>query len=170
MEDSQLPNVKDKIDLLKHMEKIQRDELNYRRDREHKIFTWSSNILLILIGALLITKPSESVVWLAYGFWGKVVTSVVVILLVVFSMQWQSRNRRWHAENGGVIQRIDYLLHYYEDGYFDPVGEITIFPGNWWTDYHTGDIRIIKRLWSVNYVSATAVLGLLALAMIWVPQ
>ena len=160
----------DKTDLLKHMEIIQRSELNYRREREYKIFIWSSNILLALIGVLLVTKPSESVVWLPYGLWGKIITSVIVMLLVIFSVKWQNRNRKWHTENGHVIQKIDSLLHYYERGYFDPTGEEAIFPENWWTDYPTEDLRLVKRLRSVNYVSATAILGLLAIIMIWVPQ
>jgi hypothetical protein len=32
MEETQYPSVKDKADLLKHMELIERDELNYRRE------------------------------------------------------------------------------------------------------------------------------------------
>ncbi len=43
----------EKIDLLKHIEQIQRDNFKYHRDFQNKIFIWSSNILLIVIGALL---------------------------------------------------------------------------------------------------------------------
>jgi ABC-type transport system involved in Fe-S cluster assembly fused permease/ATPase subunit len=164
------PITEDKVDLLKHMELIQRAELNQRREREYKIFTWSSNILLALIGALLIARQSQGIVWLQYGFWGKVTASITVVLLVIFSVQWQNKNRRWHIENGGTIQRIDYLLHYYEKGHFDPEGEVTIFLERWREGYSMEDLRIVKRLTSVNYVSATAILGFLAIVMIWVPQ
>jgi hypothetical protein len=169
MRESQAQNVEDKIDLLKHMELIQRDELNQRRELEYKVFAWSSNILLALIGALLITKQSEGVVWLSYGIWGRVVASITIASLVVFSMQWQNKNRKWHQENGSVIQRIDCLLHYYDKGYFDPTGEVTIFPENWRTGYTSTNLKIVERLRSVNYISATALLGLLALIMIWIP-
>ncbi len=167
-EETEVLGMKDKIDLLKHMELIQRSNVQYRSEREHNVFSWSSNILLVLIGALLITKPSESVVWSTYGLWGRIVASIAVVLLVAFSVQWQNRNRRQQRENGEVIQRIDHLLHYYEKGYFDPKGEITIFPEHWATVYPSKDLSITKRLRSTTYPAATAILGLLAIAMIWV--
>jgi len=157
-----------KIDLLKHMEIIQRSNVQYRIERETNVFNWSSNILLILIGALLITKPSERAVWLTYGIWGRGVATVAVIFLATFSIQWQNRNRRLQRENGEVIQRIDHLLHFYEKGYFDPKGGTAIFPEHWETQYPARDIRITKRLRSTTYPAATAILCLLAIAMIWV--
>jgi hypothetical protein len=55
-----------KIDILKHIHKEQWSEVQYRREREYRIFTWTSNILLALIGALLITKLPENIVWKPY--------------------------------------------------------------------------------------------------------
>jgi len=167
-EEPEVLDLKDKIDLLKHMELIQRSNVEYRSEREHNIFSWSSNILLVLIGALLITKPSESVVWTAYGLLGRVVASIAVALLVAFSIQWQNRNRKQRYENAEVIQRIDHLLHYYEKGYFDLKSEATILPERWVTVYPLKDLSIAKRLRSTTYPAATAILGLLAIAMIWV--
>jgi hypothetical protein len=167
-EEAEVLTLKDKIDLLKHMEMIQRSNVQHRIEREQSVFSWSSNILLVLIGALLIAKPSESAVWSSYGLWGRVVATIAVILLVTFSIQWQNRNRRLQRENGEVIQRIDHLLHYFEKGYFDPNGELTIFPEHWATAYPTKDLGVTKRLRSTTFPAATAILGLLAIAMIWV--
>ncbi len=33
--------IDNKIDILKHIDSIQRDEVMFRREREYKIFTWS---------------------------------------------------------------------------------------------------------------------------------
>ena len=155
-----------RVDLLKHMELIQREELKYRRELQYKIFAWSNSIFLLLIGALLVTNPSENAVWLSFGFWGKLVASATVLLTVVFSLQWQNRNRKLHVDTAGVIKRIDCLLHYFDKGYFDPQKEITIFPQHW-SDYGEEKVNIKTRLGTINYASATTMLGGLAIAMVW---
>lgn len=169
MNESESLSIGDKIDLLKHMELIQRAEVRSRHEREQNVFSWSSNILLVLIGALLIVKPSEGAVWLAYGVWGKTIASMTVLVLVWFSIRWQNRNRRWQRENGAVIQRIDRLLHYYDKGFFDSAEETAILPEHWWTDhYPTDTLTLAKRLTSTTFPAATAILGFLAIVMVWV--
>lgn len=157
----------EKIDLLKHMEMLQRQELNYRREMQYRIFTWSSTMLLAAIGTLLITKPSESPIFVPYGVWGRIMASLAIGLLVVFAVRWQALNRRWHSENGAVIQRIDDLLHYYDKGYFDPKGEMSILPEHW-ADYSRKPMSTFKIILTENYILATSLLGLLTLAVIWV--
>ena len=156
-----------KIDILKHVKENQCDEVHYRREREYRIFTWSSNILLALIGALLITRQPEGVVWKAYGGWGNVVASAAVVLVVAYSTAWQRRNNKFRGRNAQVISRVDKALHCFERGYFDPEGG-ALCPDEW-SDY--GEKRPTLRGWlfGVNYVSATFLLGILALIMIWVP-
>jgi len=156
----------EKIDLLKHIAKIQSDDLKYHRDFQHKIFVWSSNILLIIIGSLLISKQSQSIIWITYGFLGRLIATFTVFVIVIFSIKWQTRHRIWHEEHREVINKIDNLFHCYEKGYFDPVGEIRIFPERWVNSVKK-DRSVIKRLTSINYGSATAILGLLVFAMIW---
>jgi hypothetical protein len=158
----------EKVDLLKHIELTQRDDLKYHRDFQYKIFVWSGNILLILIGALLITKPTENIVWTIYGFLGRLTASLTVIAIVIFSVKWQNRHRKWHQENRQVISKIDILLHCYEKGYFASSEEISLFPERWNDSSEMEDISIFKRIRNVNYISATMFLGLLAVVMIWV--
>lgn len=85
-----------KIDLLKFIYQDQRSEVEYRREREHKIFT----------------------------------------------------------------------LHCFEKGYYDPSGG-ALFPDNW-SSYGRNKITFRRRLFAANYASATFLLGILALIMIWV--
>jgi len=155
---------KERTELLKHMELIQRSELNYRREMEYKIFTWSNSILILIIGALLITKPSEGVFWLSYGYVGKLVASMAIFVLVLWSVRWQDKNRKLHIGNADVIKRIDFLLHYFEDGYFDTA---SILPKAW-MDYGNEKVDLPTRLGTINYASATAFLGLLTIIMVWV--
>ena len=168
MQEPETNATKDKIDLLKHMELIQRQEARVYDERQYNIFKWSSSILLAVMGALLIIEPSESVVWGSYGLTGKVIASLVILLFVGFSIQWQIRNRKQYAENGAVVQRIDELLHFYEKGFFDPDGEVAIFPERWKHSPTRGEINLVNRLKSLNYASATAILGLMTLVVIWI--
>jgi hypothetical protein len=156
-----------KIDILKHVKENQCGEVQYRREREYRIFTWSSNILLALIGALLITRQPEGVVWKAYGGWGNVVASAAVVLVVAYSTAWQLRNNKFRGQNAQVISRVDKTLHCFEVGYFDPEGG-ALYPDEW-LDYGEKQPTLLSRLFGVNYVSATFLLGILALIMIWVP-
>jgi hypothetical protein len=156
-----------KIDILKHVKEDQRGEMQYRREREYRIFTWSSNILLALIGALLITRQPEGVVWKAYGGWGNIVASAAVVLVVAYSTAWQLRNSKFRGRNAQVISRVGKALHCFERGYFDPEGG-ALYPDEW-LEYGRKGTTLRGRLFGVNYVSATFLLGILALIMIWVP-
>jgi len=167
-------NIETKIDILKYVHQAQRGEMHYRREREYRIFTWSSSILLALIGALLITKQTESIIWKSYGTWGSVIASAAVSLIVVYSTAWHFRNNRFRGQNAQVISRIDRLLHCFDEDYFEPEGA-ALFPDAW-ADYgqrgYKGSAlqRLRGRLFGANYISATVVLGVLALIMIWIPQ
>lgn len=155
-----------KIDILKFMYDDQRSEVEYRREREHKIFTWSSNILLIFIGALLITKQSEILVWKSYGIWGSVVASAAVVLIVIYSLIWQLRTNKLRGQNAQVISRISVILHCFDKGYYDQ-GGAALFPDSW-SGYGRSKITFRRRLFAANYASATFLLGVMALIMIWV--
>ena len=155
-----------RIDILKFLHKDQRCEVEYRREREHKIFTWSSNILLILIGALLVTKQSETLVWKLYGIWGSLVVSAAVVLIVIYSLIWQRRTNKLRGENARVISRISVILHCFDKGYYDQSDE-ALFPDSW-SAYGRNKTTFLRRLFAANYASATFLLGIMALIMIWV--
>lgn len=164
--ESQGLDVNTKIEILKFVHQDQRSELEYRREREHRIFTWSSNILLLLIGALLITKQSEVLVWKSYGIWGSIVVSAAVVWIVIYSLLWQRRTNRLRGQNAQVISRISVILHCFEKGYYDQ-GGAALFPDDW-SGYGRNKVTFRRRLLAANYASATFLLGIMALAMIWV--
>ena len=156
-----------KVDILKFLYQDQRNEMEYRRQREYRIFTWSSNILLALIGALLITKQTETLVWKQYGYWGNIIASAAVLLIVVYSTIWQFRNTKFRGWNASVICRVGQILRYYEKGYFSPEKNESLLPEHW-AQYGDEEVKLHGRLLSTNYVSATFWLSILALIMIWV--
>lgn len=159
-------DIQDKIDVLKFIYLAQREELMYRRERGYKIFTWTSNILLLLIGVLLVTRQSESIIWTAYGMWGRAIASVAILVIVAYSIRWQTENRLWHKQNTKILAGIDGILRFHDENYYSTAGNTTILPKErmgWGTE----TVNLKTQLFRVNYVSATALLGLLAILMIW---
>jgi hypothetical protein len=171
--DNDQPEQVDKLDLLKFIFQDQRAEMQYRREREHRIFSWSSSILSALIGALLITKQSGTMIWQAYGVFGNLISTAAVILITAYSIRWHYRNNRFRGQNAQVLTRINKIMHCFEKGYFDK-SAAALFPEEW---VHYGRERkksafekVAKRIFAVNYSSATLLLGILALIMIWLPK
>jgi hypothetical protein len=156
-------SIKDKIDILKHAEVMQRNELATRRDEETKVFTWSSTILLAIIGALLVANQSENIVWAPYGVFGKTMASIAIAALVFFSVIWQNRHHHYHVEGARVIVRIERLLHYFEKGFFD--ANEALFPEKWetWGKQKTRFVQIFRA----DRSGATLLLGGLAIVVIW---
>jgi len=165
------PGSTTKIDILKFIHQDQRSEMQYRREREHRIFTWSGSILSALIGALLISKRTD-IIWNPYGAWGNLIASVAVLLIVIYSTLWHLRNNRFRGQNAQVISRIDRLLHCFDKGYFALDGA-TLFPDEWGNYGKSKKVSALQkvsgRLFVANYVSATVLLGILAVVMIWLP-
>jgi hypothetical protein len=159
------------LDILKFIHDEQRSEIQYRREREYRVFTWSSSILSALIGLLLVTKQTN-LLWKTYGIWGNAVASLAVLLIVIYSTLWLARTERFRGQNAQVISRIDHLLHCFEKGYFTD-DDTALFPPAW-SGY--GDSaqqpalrRAPRRLFDANYISATVLLGALTVIMVWLP-
>ncbi len=159
-------SIRDKIDILKHAEEMQRNELASRREEENKVFPWSSTIMFVVIGALLIARPSESAIWKSYGLWGKSVATIAIGSLVFFSIMWQNRHHRCYTESAKVIARIEKLLHYYERGFFDPNEDIALFPEEW-RDWGKQSVQFVHTF-RPDRGGAIWFLGVLTIIMIWV--
>ena len=142
--------------------------MNNLRDRQDKIFTWSSYILLLVIGALLVIDQSKIPLWESQGILGKVVASVTLFVVIVFSIRWQQRTRSSQDEVAETLNKIEKTLHCYEKGFFGLEGDIALYPERWAKpkNYHKR-VAFWKRVFRVNYVSATVLLGILAIIMIW---
>ena len=119
-----------KLDLLKRLHLVIRDELNDLRNRQIRIFTWSSYILLLVLGGLLVIDPSKLPVWENHGVLGKSIATATLLVVVVFSIRWQQRTRMFQEEVFETHSKIEHLLHCFEEGYYGSLTE-SLYPERW---------------------------------------
>ena len=155
-----------KFEMIRFLCQIQFEELNFRREREYRIFTWSSSILFALIGALLIYRQNAQEVLTTYGVTGKLIASATVLLLVLFSISWLGRNRKSRGQNAKVIANISKILRCYDDGFYDLENKSALFPKEWEV-YGESHTKFKSRFLQANFSTAIFFIGMLALLMIW---
>ena len=163
-----LENQKEKRDLLIFFYDKTREESAFLRERQYKIFTWTSSLLIGLIGLLLVTDSATNFSFNINNPAAKGIISLAIIGFVFFSVNWQQRNRKWISENGFVINQIQELLHCFDKGYFDSSNEMTLFPIAWRFSATANRKNFFQRLFYANYISATIFLGLMTILMVWV--
>lgn len=163
-------DIEARIDILKFIHQTRHQELQYLREREYKIFTWSSGLLTALIGALLIAKQA-ALIWNPYGVWGRGVASAAVVLIIIYSTGWLYSLNRSRMPDTQVLMRIEELLHCYDKGYFTK-DHTPLLPGERLKAPEAKKTRpvqsLFRRLFGLNYLSATVLLGILTLVMLWV--
>lgn len=153
--------------VLIHLHKKARGEIDFLRMRQDSVFQWSSSLLLLVIGALLVIDSTELTIWSGLGVIGQVIASLALLIIVLFSVRWQQRNRQWQEESVEVMERIEALFRCYEKGYYSKEDDAALFPERW-ADPRDPNKRLgWRRLFRVNYVSAVVLLGALAIAMVW---
>ncbi len=159
---------KQKLEILFHLHNIQIGELNFRRTREFKIFQWSSYAFVAIIGILIAIDKSKTLFWDNFGITGKIITTITIIVFVVFSITWQNRERRFGNEHQRIIAKINKLLFAFEEGNFGLENNDSLYPNNQrWKNWGNAKIVTKKRFFRGNYLTATWFLGLLASLMVW---
>jgi hypothetical protein len=158
----------EKHELLMHLHIRARDEIDFLRKRQDKIFQWSSSVLLLVIGALLVVDSTDLIIWVNLGTIGKMIASAAILILVVFAVWWQQRNREWQEESIEVMEKIERLFYCFEEGYYGTPDDIALYPERW-ANPRDPDKRLEwrKRIFRVNYLSASVLLGVLAIVMVW---
>jgi hypothetical protein len=106
----------EKLDVLKHLHLVIRDEIAHMRERQDKIFTWTSSILLLIIGASLVLDQSKVPVWANRGILGGFSASATIVLIVVFSTRWQQKYRHNQDHADFTQQKIEKQLGCFELG------------------------------------------------------
>jgi hypothetical protein len=166
MESNESSTPKEKLELLRYFHDHCQSEANFLRDRQDKLFTWSSNILFAIIAGLFVVDRTK-LVTLTQDPVTKSIASIAIILFAWFSIHWQNRNREWQRQNLEVVTKIDLLLHAFEKGYFDSLGNTSLFPKEWEQTTRTKKLTLLNRIRRVNYISAIGMLALFGVAMIW---
>lgn len=157
----------EKVDILKHLYSIQTQELMFRREREFKIFSWSTTLFIGLIVILLVLKKDEIVAWRMYGIGGRLTATVTAMFLGMFSIGWQNRERRLGNRHASVIAKINKIFHCFEEGYFEIDSNEALYPKRW-INWGGANISSFQRYFRANLVTATWFLCFLGVLMIWI--
>jgi hypothetical protein len=158
---------KDKLDVLKHLHLVICDEIAHMRERQDKIFTWTSSILLLIIGASLVLDQSKVPVWANQGILGGAFASATIVLIVVFSTSWQQKYRHNQDHADFTQQKIEKQLGCFEIGGYGLEPGKMLYPDDWENKSGEPHDTKMKRAFQPNYVTATILLGVLAIALIW---
>jgi len=167
-----------KVDLLKFFYSQSQNEIKFLRERQDKIFIWSSNLFVLIIGALLIIDSSKELIWSSLGWGGRIVASIGVLVIAIFSVRWQQRNRAWQEENKTVVNRIALLLHCFDEDYYQTNGSIgpeneSLFQKRWDVkdaEYRKKSKNFWEKILPINYVSITYLLSILVILLMWLPR
>lgn len=163
-----------KIDILKHAQSLQMAEVQNRRAREYQIFSWTSGLLVALIGALLVFPRAPQPIWTIYGGTGRFLAALAVAVFALHSIVWQIRNRQTGQDNARAVVRINQLLHLFDPGYFDPGSDQSVLPPQWqkWggkaleTESRSVLGEIAAGILGANFISPTLLLAVVAVIMI----
>jgi hypothetical protein len=152
----------ERLETLKYAYNEQRSELDFRRRRENEIFTWSATILVIIIGSLLSSQGQKALVTTNSPLVVRVLATIVIVGLVLFSVSWQQKICRLRARNEQVLARIAE-----EMGCFIPDSNGKgIYPDQWrlWGSRY---LSLPEQLISASRICATTLLAITALVALW---
>lgn len=151
-----------KIQVLLFIRSEQYEELKFRRDREFSIFQWTATILLALCAILLGSNGTAPLILLDQ-LYIKITSIILVLLIGLFSILWQQRERKFAAKNCQVIADINSQLELFSKGiYFH---KSTVLPSNW-KDWGKKNLNNPLRFFRTNYITATWILSILAIGLI----
>jgi hypothetical protein len=148
-----------------HFNQIYWERLNYHREKEYRVFVWTSAILLGGIAALVISKQGEMPVYLRYGVGGRLCASFALLIWTGLSVLLQIRERRFGDGYVSVIVRISQLLRGFDEDF--TIDGKSVLPKSWqdWpADTKTNLAGVLRR----NYIPVSCALGALAILLLWV--
>ena len=138
----------------------QRKELEYRRNREYQIFTWSATILLALIGGSLISRSKDSVLS-NIGPIGSALAVLVILAFTVYVLFWLLHQRRCVRAHQRVLAQIALKRGWFLEMTDD--GRRPILPDAW-KELGNADNGKVGGL---GKMAITAALGFVAMVVVW---
>ena len=119
----------------------QRQEINYRRDREQLVFQTSATVWVGLLGALLVNGQSENPVLLETGVVGKAVFTAIILLTSILTNGWIKKQRNARTRNQKALAEIQKQCGCFDA---DPGGS-SVLPVEFHDDWAEQPIKINKR-------------------------
>ncbi len=151
------------LQTLTHFNNIYWQQFRYHREKEYRIFVWTSAILLAGIAGLLVTKQGELPIFVQYGIYGHVAATLVVFGWLIGSVWMQRRERKSGNAYITVLLKLATKL-----GAFDPKGPTCILPDNLQDNWSSwGDTR--QTSYRFNFIPITYLVGATAGIIIWLP-
>ena len=154
-------NSDQKLSFLLNLYDKQYEELQFRRNREMKVFLWTATIL---IGIISMWFSIEAFRDMFYTWQWKLGATLAFIGLCLFSIIWLNRERRLSYDNCKVIATIDDILHAFDSNYYS---DAPLLPKKWkkW-----GEIPIysFSRFFRGNFITALEILTIVLIALLWI--
>lgn len=154
---------------LRFFYEMSKKEIDFLRDRQHKIFVWTSSILLASIGLLLISNNDQHLLFDFSLTNNKIIFSFIVSFYSSMSIIWIYRNRSWHRDHMIILTKIEKVLKAYKKGYYlgDEYLE-SLFPEKWLTHNQNEQRSSFRKLISSDYNVALLILSVFTLTAIWI--
>jgi len=149
----------DKASVLLNLLDRQIDEIQRKEQREQQWFEWSTSLLLATFGAVIAFSDRANP--LPYPV---IIKSVATILIVIPSFIATSRilvERSKATKNAQTVERIQQLLHLFEDGYY---GVQSPYPPVWAGNLARGRLN---RKTPVYYALILLLLMICVITTIW---
>lgn len=158
---------REKDETLRHFSETYWGKLDYHREKEYRIFVWTSVILFGAIATLAVSRTGEVPIFARYGLLGKTVLSMALIVWTTVSIRMQIRERKFGDQYVMVIVGIARMLHAFDNGYFHAGGDpSTLLPCEW-EKWPSQVNQTFPRCLMRNYIPPTFLVGLFAAVLPW---
>ena len=154
-------DVNQKLSFLLNLYDKQYIEFQSRRDRELKIFLWTATIIIGII-SMWFTIPQFREMLSSWQW--KLGATIAVVLLCVFSIIWQNRERKFSYDNCKVIVHIHTILHAFDANYYS---ETPLLPKDW-EKWGNNSVYTISRFFTGNFITALEILTIALVLLIWI--
>lgn len=145
------------LDRLRHMYEAQCKELEFRRGRQNEAFRLGTAVFAAVIGATLFVSGGDQPLF-ERSYVASMLVSVVLVGVIVFSLKWQMKQRRYAGENQKALVKIQLAM-----GYFDGRAAFPEEWNEWGTRYQT----LGSQLKQPSKELATLCLGIASILSVW---
>jgi len=149
----------DKTAVLLHVLKDQIDAIERRESREQTWFEWATNLLLATFGATVALAGKAAS--LPYPIVTKVLATALVTIPSGLIVSRILTSRKRQARNAKTVERIQQLLHLFEEGYY---GTHSPYPNDWAGNLAKG---ILRRKTPLYFAAILALMASCVVVAIW---
>jgi hypothetical protein len=149
----------DKVDILLYALDAQMKSLQQSEDREQQFFQWSTNLLLAAFGALIALSGGTRT--LSFPILVKLLATILIVVPASLSIVWIFRRSKRSVNMAEAIERIQKLLHLYEEGYYGPHAP---YPSAWEGSLVKGRLQ---RKTPLYYAAVIVLMAVCVVVAIW---